>query len=75
MQAARTMVIVDDTRLARMMIRGLVSQTSPDWTMLAAQDGSAAPGPGCRPRLYPETHYRGQNLDVSCPRGTRPCVT
>ncbi len=42
MQAARTMLIVDDTRLARMMIRGFVAQTSPDWTILEAQDGSAA---------------------------------
>ena len=57
MQAARTMVIVDDTRLAR-MIRGFVSQTSPDWTMLAAQDGSAArvqdAGLGCLPKPITE---------------------
>ena len=42
MQAARTMLIVDDTRLARMMIRGFVAQTYPDWTILEAQDGSSA---------------------------------
>ncbi len=42
MQAARTMLIVDDTRLARMMIRGFVAQTYPDWTILEAQDGAAA---------------------------------
>ncbi len=58
MQAARTMVIVDETRLARMMIRRFVSQTSPDWTMLAAQDGSAArvqdAGLGCIPKPITE---------------------
>ncbi len=42
MQAAKTMLVVDDARLARMMIRGFVSNTYPDWTILEAQDGTEA---------------------------------
>ena len=42
MPAARTMLVVDDARLARMMIRGFVSNTYPDWTILEAQDGTEA---------------------------------
>ncbi len=42
MQAARTMLVVDDARLARMMIRRFVSNTYPDWIILEAQDGTEA---------------------------------
>ena len=42
MQAAKTMLVVDDARLARMMIRGFVANTYPDWTILEAQDGTEA---------------------------------
>ncbi len=42
MATARTMLVVDDARLARMMIRGFVSNTYPDWTILEAQDGTEA---------------------------------
>ncbi len=35
-------MVVDDARLARMMIRGFVANTYPDWTIPEAQDGTEA---------------------------------
>lgn len=37
-----TMLIVDDSRLTRMMVRTIVSTTYPDWKILEAKDGEEA---------------------------------
>src|ERR1051325_7847770 len=37
-----TVLIVDDSRLARMMIRAFVTQAHPDWTVLEASNGPEA---------------------------------
>ena len=50
MPAARTMLVVDDARLARMMIRGFVSHPYPDWTILEAQEADI----GCIPKPITE---------------------
>jgi two-component system, chemotaxis family, chemotaxis protein CheY len=39
---AKTMLIVDDARLARMMVRAIVANIHPDWQVIEAQDGAEA---------------------------------
>jgi CheY-like chemotaxis protein len=36
------MLIVDDARLARMMVRAIVANTHPDWQVIEAQNGAEA---------------------------------
>lgn len=42
MSSVPTMVIIDDSRLSRMLIRAFVTQTYPDWNIIEASDGHEA---------------------------------
>lgn len=42
MDTGKTMLIVDDARLTRMMVRTIVHTAHPDWTILEAQNGAEA---------------------------------
>lgn len=42
MPSVPTVLIVDDSRLSRMMIRTFISQTYPDWEILEASNGQEA---------------------------------
>ena len=37
-----TVLIVDDSRLSRMMIRAFITQAHPDWTIIEASNGQEA---------------------------------
>ena len=37
-----TVLIVDDSRLSRMMIRAFITQAYPDWTIIEASNGQEA---------------------------------
>ncbi|OQW87686.1 MAG: response regulator [Rhodoferax ferrireducens] len=39
---SRTLLIVDDSKVSRMMIRAKVAQLQPDWTILEADNGDEA---------------------------------
>jgi two-component system, chemotaxis family, chemotaxis protein CheY len=39
---APTVLIVDDSRLSRMMIRAFITQAHPDWTIVEASNGQEA---------------------------------
>jgi CheY-like chemotaxis protein len=41
MPAAPTLLIIDDSRVSRMMIKQLVASKHPDWNILEAADGEA----------------------------------
>ncbi len=40
--ATKTVLLVDDSRVARMMARAVVEKAHPDWTVVEAADGEAA---------------------------------
>ncbi len=42
MSSVPTVLIVDDSRLSRMMLRSFISQTCPDWGIIEAGDGAEA---------------------------------
>jgi CheY-like chemotaxis protein len=42
MSCAPTVLIVDDSRLSRMMIRAFITQAHPDWTIIEASNGQEA---------------------------------
>lgn len=42
MSAHKTLLIVDDSFVSRMMIKSLVAKKQPDWTLLEAADGASA---------------------------------
>jgi len=42
MSSVPTVLIVDDSRLSRMMIRAFITQTHPDWAIVEASNGSEA---------------------------------
>jgi CheY-like chemotaxis protein len=42
MSSVPTVLIVDDSRLSRMMIRAFITQAHPDWTIIEASNGQEA---------------------------------
>jgi CheY-like chemotaxis protein len=42
MSSVPTVLIVDDSRLSRMMIRAFITQAHPDWAIVEASNGSEA---------------------------------
>jgi len=42
MSCAPTVLVVDDSRLSRMMIRAFIAQAYPDWTVIEASNGQEA---------------------------------
>ena len=42
MSCVPTVLIVDDSRLSRMMIRTVITQVHPDWTIIEASNGQEA---------------------------------
>jgi CheY-like chemotaxis protein len=42
MSSVPTVLIVDDSRLSRMMIRAVITQAHPDWTIIEAGNGQEA---------------------------------
>ncbi len=42
MSASKTLLIVDDSRVARMLIKGIVHDIKPEWEIIEAGDGDAA---------------------------------
>ena len=42
MSSVPTVLIVDDSRLSRMMIRAFITQAHPDWTIVEASNGQEA---------------------------------
>ena len=42
MSGVLTVLIVDDSRLSRMMIRAFITQAHPDWTIIEASNGQEA---------------------------------
>ena len=42
MSYAPTVLIVDDSRLSRMLIRAFITQVHPDWTIIEASNGQEA---------------------------------
>ncbi|MBV1909628.1 MAG: response regulator [Kangiellaceae bacterium] len=40
--AVQTMLIVDDSRLSRMLVKNFVQKVQPDWNFIEAQDGDDA---------------------------------
>ena len=42
MSAAKTVLIVDDTRFARMMMRTMITNVHPNWTILEAENADDA---------------------------------
>lgn len=42
MAESKTLLIVDDSRVSRMMIKGLVEERHPEWNILEAEDANQA---------------------------------
>lgn len=42
MTASKTVLVVDDSKMSRMMIKRIITEHFPDWTIIEAGDGSEA---------------------------------